>query len=85
MKHFIGADIEAPHLSFYATIDDAHDFYGRWAWADKNGLPPKGEGVIYFDDIQDAQNAANDLRKSGGGIGQHSDTIQVVSLELEDT
>ena len=81
MKYFIGADIEAPHLSFYAELDDPH-FAGRWSWADKNGLPEKGINVLFFDNIEDAQNALNILKESGAGIDQHIDTIQIVPLDV---
>ncbi len=82
MRYFIGADIEAPYLSFYATIDDDPHFSGRWTWADENGMPQKGEGVIYCDNFQDAQNAVGELKESGGGISPPRETIQWVPRKV---
>jgi hypothetical protein len=79
MKYFIGADIEAPHMSFYMEIDDKH-FAGRWSWADKDGLPERG--TMYYDDIETANETVEIFKRSGAGIGQAADTIQVVPLDI---
>lgn len=81
MKYFIGADIESPHLSFYAELDDPN-FSGKWAWAEKDGMPPKGEGIIFFKSIADAQGAVDILKESGAGIDEYADTIQIVPLDI---
>ena len=82
MKYFIGADIEAPHLCYYAQIDDDPYFSGRWSWADKDGLPEQGINVLYFNTREEAQEVVDDMKKSGAGIPMHADTIQVVELDV---
>lgn len=80
MKYFIGADIEAPHLSYYEIIGNDPHFFGRWAWAAKDGMPD--DGAVYFDMREDAQEMVDDLKKTGAGIPYHADTIRVVELDL---
>lgn len=82
MKYFIGAHIEDPHLCFYATIEDNPHFFGKWTWADKEGLPIRGDKVVYFDTREDAQDCVDSLKKTGAGIKDHVDSIQVVELEI---
>ncbi len=82
MKYFIGADIEAPHLCYYAIIDDDPHFSGRWTWAGEDGMPDQDAGVIYFKTREEAQEAVDLLKASGAGISYHADTIQVVEIEL---
>jgi hypothetical protein len=82
MKYFIGADIEIPHLSFYAVIDNDPHFFGRWTWADENGLPDIDQHCMYFNTREDAQEVVDNMRITGAGIKYHADTIQVVELDI---
>lgn len=82
MKYFIGASIEGSHLSFYAEMDDPH-FSGRWTWADAQGLPVKDNGVIYFENMNDAKEAADALRATGGGLSaSRAESITVVEIDI---
>lgn len=82
MKYFIGADIEDPHLCYYAEIHDNSHFSGCWTWADKDGLPEPGINVIYFNTREEAQEVVDDMKKTGAGIPTHADTIHVVELDV---
>lgn len=81
-KYFITADIEAPHPSYYGECDEATQAQGflyRWMWAEPDGSPP--EGCLYFTRKQDAENAREEMRRHGAGLGiENADLITVTKM-----